>query len=248
MIGVLDSGVGGLSIYAEIKKRYPKAGIIYLADKQNFPYGEKSDEELQRIVALGVDTLVKNGANVIVLACNSATVATVKHLRQRYDLPIIGIEPAVKQAASITQNGKIGVLATQRTTDDHDGESLAPNCTLCKSHHEALVSMIENDFTSINDEILGAAMKPFVSSGVDTIVLGCTHYYFLKSRLETLYPHLKFLEPTEAVVNRLEHVLAENNIEMTTGNDIFLCSADRSGFAKSLEILLGIKNADIREV
>lgn len=248
MIGVLDSGVGGLSIYAEIKNRYPDAAVVYLADKQNFPYGAKSDEELLQIVSAGIDRLVEYGASVIVLACNSATVATVKHLRERYALPIVGIEPAVKQAAKLTQNGKIGVLATHRTTEDHDGESLAPNCTLCKSHHGALVSMIENDFSGITDEILHGAMDPFIKSDVDTVVLGCTHYHFLKQRLQVLYPKISFLEPTEAVVNHLIQVLDENNIEMTKGNDIFLCSADRIGFARSLEALLGIKNADIREI
>lgn len=248
MIGILDSGVGGLSIYREINKRFPNAGIIYFADKLHFPYGEKTDEQLLPIIRAATQTLVESGAEVVVFGCNSATVATISSLRVEFKIPIIGIEPAVKQAARITKNGKIGVLATQRTTEDHDGESLAPDCTLCKAHHAALVSKIENDFENIDDGTLRDAIELFIKADVDTIVLGCTHYHFLKERLEEMYPNLVFVDPTEAVVSHLAEVVRENNIEIVGGNDIFLCSADCKGFSNSLETLLGIKNAAIREV
>jgi glutamate racemase len=222
--------------------------VVYFADKKNFPYGEKSYGELLAIVRTAVRTLIESGANIIVLACNSVTVATIGKLRDEFTIPIIGIEPAVKQAAAETKNGKIGVLATQRTVEDHEGEALAPNCVLYKSHNATLVSKLENDSENITDTEINTAMEPFISENVDSVVLGCTHYHFIKKRLERLYPAIKFYAPEEAVVNHMETVINENGLELTDGNDIFLCSADNAGFRKSLHNLLGIENADIREI
>lgn len=248
MIGVLDSGVGGLAIYREIKKRFPDKAVAYFADKANFPYGEKTDAELLVIVRAAVQTLLKYGANVIVLACNSATVATVGAIRTEFEVPIIGIEPAVKQAARETKTCKIGVLATKRTVEDHKGEELAPGCEIIRSHNATLVSKIENDYDAITDQELMEAMQPFMAANVDTVVLGCTHYHFVKDRLVKLFPDLRFFAPDEAIVSRLETVVLEKNIELASGNDIFLCSADVAGFTKSLFTLLGIKDADIRKI
>jgi len=248
MIGLLDSGVGGLSIYQEIVRRNPGTAVVYFADKENFPYGEKSDIELAIIVRKAIKTLIKYGANIVVLACNSATVSTVKKLRTEFEIPIIGIEPAVKQAGRVSRNGRIGVLATSRTTADHDSEVLAPDCSLCKVHHGSLVAMIENDYKGVTDGVLADAMGPFILADVDTIALGCTHYHFVKDRLELLYPNITFLAPTEAVVNHFEDVVRDKEIELGVGNDIFLVSADHLGFENSLHNLLGIENADIRKI
>ena len=217
MIGILDSGVGGLSIYHEVKRLYPEAGVIYLADKANFPYGEKTEKELLVIVRAAVSTLIGTGATVIIIACNSATVSTISHLREEFQIPIIGIEPAVKQAEKVTKNGKIGVLATKRTVEQHGA-----NDKLLKVHNAELVSRIEYNQSGITDEELRAAIKPFSTFGADTVVLGCTHYSFIQDRLARLYPEITFLEPTEAVVSRLMMVMDENNLDITQGDDIFL--------------------------
>lgn len=248
MIGVLDSGVGGLSIYREIKSHFPGKSVVYFADKKNFPYGEKTEEELTSIVRIAVKNLVDMGASIIVIACNSATVATVEQIRQEFDVPIVGIEPAVKLAALHSNNGKIGVLATKRTTKSHEGDDLAPDCILFKDHNEPLVTKIENDYESITDLDLRQAMEPFTTANVDSIVLGCTHYHFLKDRLEKMFPNIMFYAPDEAVVKQLEVVILQNKVELELGNDIFLCSVEPDGFRKSLINLLGIKDADIREI
>ena len=248
MIGVLDSGIGGLSIYRELKRKFPDKAVIYFADKANFPYGEKTDAELLAIVRTAVRTLQDYGANIVVLACNSATVATVRTIRSEFDIPIVGIEPAVKQAGQETKTGKIGILATKRTLLDHEGEGLAPGCELIRSHNGALIAKIEQDIASVTDQDLRIAMEPFCVAGVDAVVLGCTHYHFVKDRLQKLYPNMLFFAPDTEVANRVEAVISEKNIELAPGNDIYLCSADSEGFAKSLNNLLGISDADIREV
>jgi glutamate racemase len=248
MIGVLDSGVGGLSIYRSIKNRLPEVGVVYLADKVNFPYGEKTESELTEIVSRATEKLVDYGANIIVVACNSATVATISRLREKFSIPIIGIEPAIKQAAKETKTKNIGLIATKRTVTDHNGDVYAVGCNVFKSHNGELVSNIENDYNSISDSDLRAAMAPFLDKNIDSVVLGCTHYHFIRERLEKLFPEIKFYAPEEAIVKRLVDVISEKKIELEFGSDIFLVSAGKDSFRESLKDLLGITDADIREI
>ena len=117
-IGIFDSGVGGLGIFLEAKKLLPKENILYLADTKNCPYGEKSTEEIKRICKHNVDFLIKHGAKIIVVACNTASVSALEYLRLQFpNIPIIGVVPVVKTAAKITKNKKIGILATKRTVE-----------------------------------------------------------------------------------------------------------------------------------
>lgn len=248
MIGILDSGVGGLSIYRSIKNRLPGAKVIYLADKGNFPYGEKSEDTLSIIVQDAIQTLLDTGANIVVLACNSATVSAVTKMREHFNTPIIGIEPAIKLAAAESKTKKIGVIATQRTTNDHQSEDLAGGCDVFKSHNGGLVAKIENEYGIISDEDLRDAMKPFLDKEIDSVVLGCTHYHFIKERLEKLYPDVKFFSPEEAVTNRLLAVMNEENIGLETGDDIFLVTAGKENFEKLLKEMVGVENADVREI
>lgn len=222
MIGILDSGIGGLSIYYELKRRMPNAGVIYLADKVNFPYGEKTETELVGIVRRAVQTLISSGATVIILACNTATVTAIATMRAEFDLPFVGIEPAVKQASANTKNGKIGVLATKKTTEVHDVTSLAGSNDILRVDASGLVAQIESNLGVVDSDMLDVSMAPIVDFGADTVVLGCTHFSFVASKLREQFPETNFLEPTEAVVNRLEAVIAENKLDIEQADDIFL--------------------------
>jgi len=248
MIGILDSGIGGLTIYQEIKSRHPEAGVIYYADQGNFPYGEKTEAELLCVVRQAVTRLIHEGATVIVLACNTATVAAAATMRHEFMVPIVGIEPAVKQAASMTRNGLVGVMATKRTTELHEGAGLASGEKLCKIDASKLVAKIETDLVSVTHNDLSEVMDEFTQFGADTVVLGCTHFSFVADSLKELYPEVIFLEPTVAVVNRLETVMQENKLDIVPASDIFLCSAQRDNFQNSLKQLLGMTDADIREI
>jgi glutamate racemase len=248
MIGVLDSGVGGLSIYHAIKDRLPEAGIVYLADKKNFPYGEKTELELQDIVLSAVNELLDAGANIVVVACNSATVTTINYLRAKFSIPIIGIEPAIKQAANETRTKNIGLIASARTVASHENDVIVAGCNVFKNHNSELIANIENNYNNISDDDLRAVMNPFIGKNIDSIVLGCTHYHFVKERLGKLFPKIMFYAPEEAIANRLMTVISEEKVELESGSDIFLVSAGKDSFRESLKNLLGVVNANIRKI
>ncbi len=249
MIGVLDSGVGGLSFYNEIKKSFPTSSIIYLGDEENFPYGTKTVEDLCNISLKNIRTLEKYGAKIILIACNSVTVSAISYLREKSSTPIIGVEPAIKVASANTKNGKIGILATKRTVKSHINENLhTKDQTLVLVPEDALVEAVENDFDSITDAYLTEIMKDFVEKEVDSIVLGCTHFIFLKKRLEGLFPDVEFYEPIEAVVRRIKYVLDENGIKTELRDDLFLTTGDASLFKKKTEILLNLRETNVQKV
>jgi len=183
MIGILDSGVGGLSIYKVIKEEHSNLGVVYFADKKNFPYGDKSERKLREITSYAVNTLVNHDADIVIIACNSATVSTIKFLRTQFDVPIIGIEPAVKQAAKETKSGIIGIMATKRTLKSHDSEHLAPGQKLIKKEAPGLVFKIENNYLDITDDELKEAVQEYLDAGVDSIVGLMNIFWWLKRPL-----------------------------------------------------------------
>jgi glutamate racemase len=248
MIGIFDSGVGGLSVFRELKKLFPDRGIIYLADKKNFPYGEKSQKKLKEICENNINLLLQNGAKIIIIACNSATVSTISELRKIFDVPIIGIEPAIKVAADITKTGKIGLIATKMTVANHQGEKYLKNGQkVFKTDQHQLVSMIENHYEKISQKILKDSVAELVSEDVDCIALGCTHFHFIRQELEKIYPQYNFIAPDIAVAKRAAEVIKEKSIEIPLKKDIFLVTKDVDSFRKNLKLLLGIE-AGVRRI
>jgi len=245
MIGIFDSGVGGLSVFCELKKRRPDAEIVYLADSANFPYGDKSQSELINITERATNFLISSGAKTVVLACNSATVSTIKHLREKYPLiKFVGVEPAVKVAYDLEYPGKIGILATKKTVSTHDSEALAPGSTLYKHYDENIIDMIENNYQRIGNNDLKNAIDPLLSEGVKIIVLGCTHFYFIKERFTQAFPEVTFVEPAGAVAQRVLEV--SKNISL--GESTFFVTGDIEKFSDFLVNVVGYKNAIAREV
>lgn len=248
MIGVLDSGVGGLAIYREIRKEFPNMKVIYFADTKNFPYGEKNNEELIVILRNAVKKLIANDVKIIILACNTATVAAISDLRKEFTVPFIGVEPAIKQASIHSKNGKIGVIATKRTICDHSNEKLIfEGQEIVKSEKAELVSLIENDFEEIDEVYLKNTLNDLNSKDVDSVVLGCTHYIFLKEKFEEIFPKISFYEPSKAIVNRLKEVTFENKITLTDGIDEFWVSEKPEDFTNKINKLLG-KDVNVRRV
>lgn len=248
-IGIFDSGVGGLSIYSRIKEVFPDKKVVYLADKLNFPYGEKSEEDLERICNKNIDILIRNGAKIVVIACNSATVSTIQNLRKKYDLPIIGIEPAIKMAVEQTKNGKIGLIATERTVNSHDGEKwLRDGQQIFKTHNEKLIEMIENELDLISDAILKNSLSEFEKENVDSVALGCTHYHFVKDRFSQLFPQFCFFAPDLEVAKRTQQVVDEEAITLENGSDEFFATKDENLLFQFLQNSLNIKDANVRKV
>lgn len=189
-IGVIDSGVGGLSVLKEICKLLPREDIIYVGDSAWCPYGEKSADEIRRRVFAISDALLARGVKMLVLACNSATIAAVEALRAVYPLPVIGMEPAVKPAVAASKNGQIAVLATSASIAGEKFHRLlhmhANKVRIITRPCPEFVQLVENgDICSPHAlQVVAAVIDPLLAQGVDTLVLGCTHYPFLRAMIE----------------------------------------------------------------
>lgn len=216
LVGVFDSGLGGLSVLRELVKKLPGQNFIYVADSGHCPYGGKSqDEIIARAVAI-TDFLIARGAKLIVVACNTATIAAVEYLRANYSLNFVGMEPAVKPAVALTQSGVVGVLATGaalagekllRLIDRHAG-----NVRVITQPCPGLVEQIERgELDSFaTRELLAGYTQPLLDAGADVLVLGCTHYPFMRERIaEIAGPKVRLIDTGEAVARRAAQLIAE---------------------------------------
>ncbi len=192
-IGIFDSGIGGLSIAKGIIEQLPAEDLIYVADLAFAPYGTKPVDLLERRAAHIVQFLINNGAKAIVVACNTVTVNIIGYLRAHFDIPFIGVEPAVKPASISSQSGVIGVLATEQTLKSSSFNSLVTQYAhQVEVHTQAcprLVELVEEgDFDSeLAIKTIQHYIDPLIIKMADQIVLGCTHYSFLKPQMEKIY-------------------------------------------------------------
>jgi glutamate racemase len=213
-IGVFDSGVGGLSVLREIRTRLPAEDVMYVADSGHCPYGGKPYAAIQVRARAITGFLRDRGAKAIVVACNTATVAAIADLRDTFDVPIVGMEPAVKPAAAATRSGVVGVLATGATLAGDKfallAERWADGVELLTQACPGLVEQVEAgdmDGEATRD-LLRAYVTPLLERGADTLVLGCTHYPFLRGLLADLVgPDIHILDSGAAVARQVERVL-----------------------------------------
>lgn len=244
-IGVFDSGVGGLSILNEIHQQMPRESLLFLADTAYVPYGEKEPQLIRERCRHIAAILLEQGAKAIVAACNTATVAAIADLRERYPLlPIIGMEPAVKPASQATRNGIVGVLATNGTLKSARFAALldrfATDVQVITQPCPGLVERVEaGDLQGRETRaLLQRYLAPLLEAGCDTIILGCTHYPFLKPLLEALVPGDTMLIDTgSAVVRRLHGLLQERGLLATKNTAAaahFWTSGDRDVFRHQL--------------
>ncbi|MEJ5281118.1 glutamate racemase [Pseudomonas sp. MYb541] len=224
-IGVFDSGIGGLTVLEEIQQLLPHESLLYVADCGHIPYGEKSPafilERSRRVAAF----FREQGAKAFVIACNTATVAAVADLRLDFpDWPLVGMEPAVKPAAAATRSGVVGVLATTGTLQSAKFAALldrfATDVKVITQPCPGLVELIESgDLTSpALRQMLQGYIEPLLSAGCDTIILGCTHYPFLKPLLaQMLPPSIILIDTGAAVARQLKRLLGEREL-LADGN------------------------------
>ena len=218
-VGLFDSGVGGLTILREVRQQLPGEQCLYFADSRECPYGTKPVTEIQARCERVVDFLLDRDAKVIMVACNTASVAALPHLRARYDVPFVGIVPGVKPAARLTKVGKIGVLATPTTAESEPLAQLiqqfAYGVTVMTQVCPDLVSLVEEGVVA-GDEVerlLRRYLRTLLDTGVDVIVLGCTHYPFLKAQIQRLCgPGVTLIDPSDAVARQLGRVLATGDL------------------------------------
>jgi glutamate racemase len=222
-IGVFDSGVGGLSVLGEIRALLPNESLLYVADSGHVPYGEKSPEFIRERCRYLAAFLLGQGAKALVLACNTATAAGVAELRELYpQLPIVGMEPAVKPAAAATRSGVVGVLATTGTLKSAKFAALldrfASDVRVITQPCPGLVERIEAgelDSAKTRD-MLRDWVQPLLAEGCDTLILGCTHYPFIKPLLRQLLPEsVSLIDTGAAVARQLRCVLGERQLLAT---------------------------------
>ncbi len=213
-IGVFDSGVGGSSIWQEIHKLLPFENTIYLADSKNAPYGNKSAEEITKLSIKNVEKLLELGCKIIVVACNTATTNAIIKLRQNYDIPFIGIEPAIKPAALKTTSKSIGILATKGTLSSalfsRTTSEFTKDISVVEIIGEGLVPLIEAGNLDGPEmvELLKKHTRPMIDANIDYLVLGCSHYPYIIPQLKKILPeNVKIIDSGEAVARQTKIVL-----------------------------------------
>jgi glutamate racemase len=212
-IGVFDSGLGGISVLKEIRQRLPTASLAYVADSAWVPYGPRSDDFIRQRAQALTRFLVEHGADLVVVACNTATAAAVPMLRATMKVPIVGMEPAVKPATAATRNGIVGVLATVGTLQSARFAALldqfGANIQVLTRACPGLVEQVEaGDLDGPRTRLLVRHyVQPLVEGGADTLVLGCTHYAFLRPVVEAVAgPDITVIDTGAAVARRVQQV------------------------------------------
>lgn len=222
-VGVFDSGVGGLSVLRELQRQLPQEDFIYVADSAYCPYGTRAIPEIiERACAL-TDFLLNEGVKLIVVACNAATVSAIEFLRAHYSLSFVGMEPGVKPAAARTRSGVVGVLTTTVTAS---GERLhrlirqhAGSVRVLTQGCPGWVECVEGGAldTSETRALIEHYVAPLLQAGADTLVLGCTHYPFLRPLLEAVAgPRVALIETGEAVALRTRSLLQQEGLLATS--------------------------------
>ena len=218
-IGIFDSGVGGTSIWKEIVNVLPNENTIYLADSKNAPYGEKSKDEIIQLSIKNTEFLLNQNCKIIVVACNTATTNAIKTLRQKYDIPFIGIEPAIKPAALSTKTNVVGILATKGTLNSELFESTSSlfkeKITIIETIGKGLVDLIENGEINSPEmsKLLATYLQPMLEQNVDCLVLGCTHYPYLIPQIRKIVGNkMQIIDSGLAVAKQTKAILEKNNL------------------------------------
>lgn len=255
MIGIFDSGVGGLSVWREIAAQLPGESIIYFADQAHVPYGPRSLDEIRAFSEAITRFLLEQDCRVIVVACNTASAAALKSLRAKFpDVPFVGMEPAVKPAAQTTRTGRVGVMATPATFQGElfasVVERFANGVQLINQVCPGLVEQVEAGRldTPDTDALLREYLAPMLDAGVDTIVMGCTHYPFLMPTIQRLAgPGVTVIDPAPAIARQVARQM-DRAVEQQKwpsaekeARQIFYTTGKVEALAETLEQLLGVK-------
>lgn len=230
MIGIFDSGIGGLSVFREIRKVLPEQSYVYYSDNAHCPYGEKTREYIIDRARAITKFLLEKGCEIIVVACNTATAAAIATLREEFPVKFIGMEPAIKPAAQATKTGVVGVLATAGTlkaTKYIDTRARwAQNVRIVEHIGQGFVELVEKGITTGHeaDSTVRTSLMPLLDAGADMIVLGCTHYPFLSETISKVaseaYPEreIKIIDPAPAVARHLLEVMNEEGLQEASKN------------------------------
>lgn len=251
-IGIFDSGVGGISVLRAIREQMSEEVVIYFGDQGHIPYGPRPMEQIRNFSETITRFLLAQGAKIIVVACNTASAAALKYLREEFpDVQFVGMEPAVKPAAERTQTGKVGVLATPATFQGalyaSVVERFAHGVELFQNTCPGLVQQIEQGNLTGKEtrRILEDALLPMLEKNIDTVVLGCTHYPFVIPLIQEIVgdaARVRVIDPAPAIAKQTERLLASKGLRNTAGSrgeSRFYTSGDPAKLKSLLPVLLG---------
>ncbi|MFE3866811.1 glutamate racemase [Flavobacterium sp. LS2P90] len=242
-IGIFDSGIGGTSIWKEIHHLLPNEKTIYLADSKNAPYGQKSKEEIIALSMKNTEFLLNMKCKLIVVACNTATTNAIEELREKYDVPFIGIEPAIKPAVSHSKTQIIGILATQGTLNSalfNKTTEKYQDTKIIEQIGHGLVQLIEQGGINSPEmaKLLRSYLTPMIEANIDYLVLGCSHYPYLIPQIKKILPtHIQIIDSGEAVAKQTQKILREKTgfSSAEKGEPIFYTNTDSKVLAEILE-------------
>jgi len=216
-VGLFDSGVGGISIWQAVQKLLPYEHTIYLADNKNAPYGDKSKDEIIALSEKNTEFLLSKNAKLIVVACNTASTNAIPHLRQKFKVPFIRIQPAIKPAGLQSKTKKIGLLATKGTLKSQMLDELkriipTQDIEIITRYGKGLVEIVEAHQmeTPESYQLLKEYLEPMKTAGIDQLVLGCTHYPFLIPQMQKILgADINIIEPSYAIAKQTKRILDE---------------------------------------
>ena len=229
-IGVFDSGIGGLSILNKLKDLLPNEDFIYLADNKNCPYGGRSKKEILSLSKKNCKKLIEFNCKIIIIACNTATTNSIEKLREEIFIPIVGIEPGIKTAVVHSKTKNIGILATEKTLNS----KLFFETTKNNNYHDIkiheqigykLVNIIEEDLIKKNElySILKSYLNPMISNDIDFLVLGCSHYNFIKEVIRDILPkHISIIDIIDPVNKQIYNILKSKELFNNSNKNRFI--------------------------
>ena len=253
-IGLFDSGVGGLTIWREVVRVLPHHDLVYFADQAHCPFGSRSPEEIRLLSQRATELLLTHGTQLIVVACNTASAAALDHLRSTFpQIPIVGMEPAIKPAIAESRTRKIGVLATPGTFSGalfaRTSARFSDDATIIPQTVKGLVEKIERGEigSAETEQLLRRSIEPLIEAGVDEIVLGCTHYPFVAPLIRQIVgDHIALVDPSAAVAAQVARVVDARGWRTDSHHSAryrFLTSGDPQAFARIMEKLIGYRGS-----
>ena len=255
MIGLFDSGMGGLSVWRELREMLPEESLIFFGDGVRCPYGSRDEEEVLQFTVEAVERLIAEGCKLIVIACNTATAVAIEYLREHYpSIPFVGLEPAVKPAALTTRTGIVAVLATERSLKGRlfvqTSAKYEDKVQIIKAVGNGFVEIVERgeENTPCAEQAVRAVVEPIIEAGADKIVLGCTHYPFLRGVMEGVIGdrEVEIIDSGSAISRRVAQLLDENGLRapkgaqaeyrfITLGDENYLKRLERRAYGCSSE-------------
>lgn len=252
-IGIFDSGIGGLTVVRALLDKMPNENIVYLGDAKHMPYGDKTNEQIIKYVLDDVKFLNTYNLKAIVIACNTADSVASKTVRESFDIPVYGvIEATAKQAAEKTKNNNIGVIATTATikTNEYYNQILRYNhyAKVFSQSCPFLTPLIEEGEFDIGNEkmryILDDYISPLIEKGIDTLILGCTHYDLLHPIIHDMFPNLNIVSSSKCIIDKIKKEVEENNNE--NNEKLYFVTSEKERFNKVASMFM--PNIEVHQV